>query len=90
MGEQDSPAVIDPLMPVHGALCGFRLEVWDHIAQAKYLRIAEPVRQRPMPRTPSMGSHEPCGIPVTVITLVMTWDFWVPVTSWSYYACDSL
>ena len=38
MGEQDCPAVIDPLMPVHGALSGVRFEVWDNIAQAKYLR----------------------------------------------------
>ena len=45
VGKQDSPAVIDPLMPVHGALGSLRLKVWDHIAQAKYLQIAEHVRQ---------------------------------------------
>ena len=35
--EQDSPAVVDPLMPVHGTHGGLGLEIWHDVAEAEYL-----------------------------------------------------
>ena len=38
VGEEDRPAILDPLMPVHVALSGFRFKVRDNVTQAQYLR----------------------------------------------------
>lgn len=44
MREQDSPAVLDPLMPVHGAHGGLGLEVWHDIAEAQHLHTRGDLR----------------------------------------------
>lgn len=41
VGEEDGPAVLDPLVPVHGALSCVRLKVRNGVAQTKNLHHHE-------------------------------------------------